>query len=148
MRAGYNRIFLDGILDHIHVTKHGARFSLRVAMSNQQVELVECGTASAFAARVILSGKGGDRVLIRGSLHTKPVRISVLEATVIGVGVPADLPAGEVSAGGPVAERAKPQESYSVGEHPRRLASGRVIMVKPHTRGGKKRSIHPADDTV
>jgi hypothetical protein len=146
---GYNRLFLEGTLVSCESTKSGVVFSLEVRMRGNQSERLVCG-ANGWTAHTVRVATLGDRLLVRGRLFTKPLRVSVVDVTIIGratvVAIPVveELPVSDVVSStvlvAPAPEVAKFVEAHVVDRHRRHLSGGRVVWVKSHTRGGKPKS--------
>jgi len=136
---GYNRLFLEGFLDSFCSTSDGVVFDLRIGMPKHRFEVIQCISGNVYA-KIILLGRIGDRVLVRGSLRTNPVRIHVEEVVVLGLSAVPEILVDSVVLVDDlpiVVERTKSIQEHAVDRHERKLASGRVVWVKSYTRGGK-----------
>ena len=122
MRYGYDRVWIEGDVESVTHRNRGVNFLLRFAMADGD-ELLQCGSTSraVVAQTQTFDSFAIVRVLIGGSLLTKPTRLAVNDLTVLWT--VADTPPAIALSG-----------TYVVGEYKRTLSSGRVILVKPHRR--------------
>jgi hypothetical protein len=132
VKYGYNRLWLEGDLESVVHRSRGVNFRLRLTQAAGD-ELLPCGSTSRMVADQLreIDAFAVTRVLVGSSILMRPTRLVVNDLAILWtIAAPA---ASAVLSG-----------TYVVGEYKRTLASGRVVLVKPHRRGKPHRTANSA----